>query len=59
MDVVLIRTQDASLATGMQELEDEHCVVYVALTREQRLCGRLAGDATLELDATDVLIADD
>ncbi len=40
--VVLSQAQAATLAAGLQELEEEHCIIYVALTRARRACGRLA-----------------
>lgn len=52
--VVLTRAQRALLTTGLHELEDEHCVVYVALTRAKRLCIRLDGDSALDQDTLDV-----
>lgn len=52
--VVLTRAQRALLTTGLHELDDEHCVVYVALTRAKRLCIRLDGDPALDQDTLDV-----
>lgn len=52
--VVLTRAQRALLTTGLHELEDEHCVVYVALTRTKRLCIRLDGDSALDQDTVEV-----
>jgi DNA helicase-2/ATP-dependent DNA helicase PcrA len=40
--VVLSQSQVATLAAGLQELEEEDCIIYVALTRARRACGRLA-----------------
>ena len=39
--VVLSREQLDSLASGLRELDEEHCIIYVALTRARRACGRL------------------
>ncbi|KQX08188.1 MULTISPECIES: UvrD-helicase domain-containing protein [unclassified Leifsonia] len=57
--VVLTRAQRALLTTGLHELEDEHCVVYVALTRAKRLCIRLDGDTESDQDTLDLPAADD
>lgn len=51
--VVLTRAQQDLLARGLKELDDEHCVVYVALTRAKTHCGLLVGELTLELDEDD------
>jgi hypothetical protein len=34
----------------LKELEDEHCVVDVALTRAKNRCGLLAEDLTLDIE---------
>jgi len=50
--VVLSRSQMDLLKSGLHALDDEHCVLYVALTRARRVCVRLggaAGDLTLDL----------
>ncbi len=50
--VVLSRSQMDLLKSGLHALDDEHCVLYVALTRARRVCVRLggaAGDPTLDL----------
>jgi len=46
--VVLTRGQGALLDAGLHALDDEHCVLYVALTRAKRVCVQLAlhGPAT-------------
>lgn len=49
--VVLNSTQRALLASGLRALDDEHCVIYVALTRARECCGLLAEDPTLDLSA--------
>jgi DNA helicase II / ATP-dependent DNA helicase PcrA len=51
--VVLTDHENQLLANGLRELEDDHCVLYVALTRAEHLCGRLAATATLEIDQDD------
>lgn len=48
--VVLTQAQEALLAAGLQALDDENCVIYVALTRAENRCVRLGGDAALELE---------
>lgn len=57
--VVLTRSQQALLTTGLHELDDEHCVVYVALTRAKRLCIRLGGDPALDPDVLDFSSAEE
>src|SRR6266702_4716327 len=42
------------LSQGLRELEPEHCVLYVALTRARRMCGWLGGVEQLEPDVDDV-----
>lgn len=39
--VVLSQAQVATLASGLQELDEDHCVLYVAITRARHACGRL------------------
>lgn len=51
--VVLTAHERGLLATGLRELEDDDCVVYVALTRAKERCGLLAGDLTLDVDNED------
>lgn len=48
--VVLSPTQRAALASGLQELEEEHCIIYVAITRAKRFCGLLSSTSELEVD---------
>lgn len=43
--VVLNAGQAEILSTGLHALDDEHCVLYVALTRAKRVCVRLGGEA--------------
>lgn len=43
--VVLSQSQITTLARGLQELDEEHCVLYVAITRARHACGRLVDDA--------------
>lgn len=50
--LVLSPTQIAMLAGGLKDSEEDHCVLYVAVTRAMERCGRLAAD--LELDWRDV-----
>lgn len=45
--VFLTETEAALLASGLQELEDDDCVLYVAITRAMTRCGRLSSQATL------------
>ena len=51
--VVLSKSQTELLKSGLHALDDEHCVLYVALTRAKRVCIRLGGEsaagATLDL----------
>lgn len=48
--VVLTGHEQGLLAAGLRELEDDDCVIYVALTRAKRRCGLLAGPCVLDLD---------
>lgn len=41
--VALSHTQLAALTSGLHELEEEHCIIYVAITRARRFCGLLSG----------------
>ncbi|WP_158675589.1 3'-5' exonuclease [Nocardia stercoris] len=50
--VVLNSEQEHMLGEGLRELEPEHCVLYVALTRAKYTCGSLR--RPLELDLTGV-----
>lgn len=40
--VVLSPSQVATLASGLHELDEEHSVIYVAITRARSFCGRLS-----------------
>lgn len=51
--VVLTAHERGLIAAGLRELEDDDCVVYVALTRAKELCGLLAGDLILDSDSED------
>ena len=46
--LVLSRAQVATLASGLHELDEEHSIIYVAITRAKRFCGHLAADGTGE-----------
>lgn len=48
--VVLSRAQLAALTSGLHALEEEHCIIYVAITRAKRFCGRLSGSSEREGD---------
>lgn len=48
--VVLSSTQRAALATGLRALEEEHCIIYVAVTRAKRVCGLLSSKSDPEVD---------
>jgi DNA helicase-2/ATP-dependent DNA helicase PcrA len=48
--VVLTRTQEALLAAGLQALDDENCVIYVALTRAKNRCVRLGSGTAPQLE---------
>jgi DNA helicase-2/ATP-dependent DNA helicase PcrA len=43
--VLLSQTQITTLASGLQELDEEHCILYVAITRARYACGRLVDNA--------------
>lgn len=45
--VALTAAHEAALATGLTNAQEEHCVVYVALTRAKEVCGRLAQEDEL------------
>lgn len=47
--VVLSQAQIDTLASGLQELDEEHCIIYVALTRARQVCGRLENHACAEI----------
>jgi DNA helicase-2/ATP-dependent DNA helicase PcrA len=42
--------QEGMLAQGLRELEPEHCVLYVALTRAKHICGSLRSPHELDLN---------
>lgn len=48
--VTLYRTQIDALKSGLRELEEEHCIIYVALTRAKRFCGLLSSTSELEFN---------
>lgn len=48
--VVLSRSQISTLASGLHELDEEHSIIYVAITRAKRFCGRLSENAGTESD---------
>jgi DNA helicase-2/ATP-dependent DNA helicase PcrA len=49
--VVLSQAQVAILASGLHEIDEEHCIIYVALTRARHACGRLSdSDGGIEDD---------
>lgn len=45
--IYLAETEAELLASGLKELEDDDCVLYVAITRAMTRCGRLSSSATL------------
>lgn len=47
--VVLTGVQKRLLDEGLRELEPEHCVLYVALTRARQICGALQADPAQHL----------
>ena len=55
---VALRPADlVRLSQGLHELEPEDCVLYVAITRACRMCGRLAGSDQLTLEADEAMDA--
>lgn len=46
--VVLSPQQREMLALGLRELEEEHCIIYVAVTRARHFCGQLVTVSELE-----------
>ena len=48
--VTLYRHQIDALKSGLHELEEEHCIIYVAITRAKRFCGLLSSTSELEVD---------
>jgi superfamily I DNA/RNA helicase len=51
--VVLSRAQVATLASGLHELDGEHSIIYVAITRARRLCGKLTDGGTEDQEEVD------
>ncbi len=51
--VVLSRAQVATLASGLHELDEEHSIIYVAITRARRLCGKLTDGGTEDQEEVD------
>lgn len=49
--VVLSRAQLAALASGLRALEEEHCIIYVAITRAKRFCGQMSGSSEHDGDS--------
>lgn len=43
--VALSQAQINTLASGLQPLDEEHCVLYVAITRARHACGRLVDNS--------------
>lgn len=48
--VVLTQTQESLLSAGLQALDDESCVIYVALTRAISRCVQLGGETSSNLE---------
>ena len=48
--VVLSRAQMATLAAGLHELDEEHSIIYVAITRARLACGRLSDTSGVEAE---------
>lgn len=46
--VALTATHEAALSAGLTNAQEEHCVVYVALTRAKDVCGSLTHDDELD-----------
>jgi DNA helicase-2/ATP-dependent DNA helicase PcrA len=51
--VALTAAHETALATGLTNAQEEHCVVYVALTRAKELCGSLAHEDELGFGGDD------
>jgi DNA helicase-2/ATP-dependent DNA helicase PcrA len=51
--VALTATHESALATGLTNSQEEHCVLYVALTRAKDFCGRLAHEDELGFGGDD------
>lgn len=56
--VVLTRGQRALLDAGLHALDDEHCVLYVALTRAKRVCLQLAPHGLAAEDTLDLPVGE-
>lgn len=52
--VVLTAGQRGLLETGLHALDDEHCILYVALTRAKRVCLQLAHHGPAAADTLDI-----
>lgn len=48
--VVLSRAQVTTLASGLHELDEEHSIIYVAITRARLACGRLSDTSGVEAE---------
>lgn len=48
--VVLTRTQESLLSSGLKALDDENCVIYVALTRARNRCVQLSSGTFSQLE---------
>lgn len=48
--VALSGDQITALASGLQPLDEEHCVIYVAITRAKQFCGLLSATSGSEVD---------
>lgn len=48
--VVLSRAQVTTLASGLRELDEEHSIIYVAITRAKVACGRLSDTSGVEAE---------
>lgn len=56
--VVLTRTQRALLNTGLHALDDENCVLYVALTRAKRVCVEIEPQTPATEDTLDLAVGE-
>lgn len=52
--VVLSRAQVTMLASGLHELNEEHSIIYVAITRARVACGRLSDTSGVEAEGLPV-----
>lgn len=48
--VVLSRAQVTTLASGLHKLDEEHSIIYVAITRARLACGRLSDTSGVEAE---------